>query len=388
MKKILSVLLVLCIFVSMFAVSGYSASAKEFDAYTKEFISKMSDDKTSYFTILMYDIYPEALMFVHWVNENNLLPDASMYTDEYAKELEAEYLQYVADERAKVLVKNQQFFDENFNAETDELIHNFDTRGMIVVKASKASVSKLEAMENVDVHNPTDNKSTFMSFAELNENAYKYPTEEFLESYELLYALEYYKENVDEDSEKLLYFSWGEHYMYYSLYNHYPEGVSSADEATPDYALVFCGSNMVSPAYSGGTFGDRYILQEYNIYYPYLLGFHIFVPETLTFLTLREAWDMQIDGIEDVFEDYGLGYIRGDADFDREINIKDATFIQKCLAGIESFEDKDYVSGFVEDGQKTEGRYVARVSDMNRDAEVNIKDVTAIQKYVVGIPYK
>ena len=45
MKKILSVLLVLCVFVSLFAVSGSVVSAKEFEDYTNDFLSKMSDEK-------------------------------------------------------------------------------------------------------------------------------------------------------------------------------------------------------------------------------------------------------------------------------------------------------------------------------------------------------
>ena len=390
MKKILSVLLVLCIFVSLFAVSGSVVSAKEFEDYTKDFLSKMSDEKTSFFTVGIHDIYPETIRFVYWIEENNLLPDLSEYTEEYAKKLEADYLQYAADEAEKVKERNQQFFNDNFKVGVDELIYTSNFNGRIIVKACKESILKLEAMENVSVGSPTDNKYSIPNSIEWYErDNYKCPTEEFLDTYELLYALQYYKENVKEDEERVLYkTTGGEYYAYNHLYNHYPEGVSSADEATPDYALVFCGKNWWSFEASGGTFGDRYILQESNVYYPYILGVHIFIPETQTFLTLREAWDMKIDGIEDVFEDYGLGYIRGDSNFDRKINVKDATFLQKCLAGLEEFNRNDYIAGVPEQPVEHSGRYIARVSDMTMDGVVNIKDATAIQKYVAGIPYK
>ncbi|MBQ2944392.1 MAG: leucine-rich repeat protein [Ruminococcus sp.] len=73
---------------------------------------------------------------------------------------------------------------------------------------------------------------------------------------------------------------------------------------------------------------------------------------------------------------YGFGFIAlappvyelGDANTDGNVNIKDATAIQKHLAGIEFLSNR--------------GNSVA---DFNNDSNINIKDATAIQKFIAGI---
>ncbi len=58
----------------------------------------------------------------------------------------------------------------------------------------------------------------------------------------------------------------------------------------------------------------------------------------------------------------------GDVDGDSKVTIKDATFVQKCVAGLNSLEDF--------------GKFSA---DANRDGVVNIKDATEIQKHLAGL---
>lgn len=60
----------------------------------------------------------------------------------------------------------------------------------------------------------------------------------------------------------------------------------------------------------------------------------------------------------------------GDVNFDKEVNIKDATAIQKHLAWLERLSDK-----------------ALEAADFNCDADVTIKDATAIQKYIAGLEY-
>ena len=57
----------------------------------------------------------------------------------------------------------------------------------------------------------------------------------------------------------------------------------------------------------------------------------------------------------------------GDADGNNTVNVKDATAIQKVVAGLE-------VAGYVE-----------AAADANEDGSVNVKDATAIQKWVAGL---
>lgn len=213
------------------------------------------------------------------------------------------------------------------------------------------------------------------------------------ELYELAFRARYYGDSTDDEykgdngsSEELPDFYFNvlyEHYgtpTYKATVDEATLDETTIDKATPDYVLVFAIEPMVSPAYSAGIFGDRYLLQEYNVYYPYYLGYHIITTEDMKVYTLHEAWDAGIEGIEDVFEVYGLGQIRGDSDLNRKIDIRDATFLQKCLVGLESFSDDEYVGGLTHTDVVND-----RVSDMDMDGEVNVKDVTAIQKYIAGI---
>ena len=57
----------------------------------------------------------------------------------------------------------------------------------------------------------------------------------------------------------------------------------------------------------------------------------------------------------------------GDADLNDEVNIKDATVIQKATAGVEKLTEKETFA-----------------ADVNGDKEVNIKDATAIQKHIAN----
>lgn len=98
--------------------------------------------------------------------------------------------------------------------------------------------------------------------------------------------------------------------------------------------------------------------------------------------TLREAWNLGLDGINEVFEKRIIGELIGDVDNDSRLSVKDATAIQKYIAGIvteHSIEDR--VIGIYDDDNVT----LEYMSDFNRDGERNIKDATAIQKYIAGL---
>ncbi len=66
-----------------------------------------------------------------------------------------------------------------------------------------------------------------------------------------------------------------------------------------------------------------------------------------------------------------IGYVEiGDVNADGDINIKDATAIQKHIAKIELLDEQAY-----------------KLADFNCDEYVSIKDATAIQKHIAGLPY-
>lgn len=71
-----------------------------------------------------------------------------------------------------------------------------------------------------------------------------------------------------------------------------------------------------------------------NGYYIIIPGDDLHYKNEIEVISLRMAYDENFDGIEAVFEKYGLGYLIGDANNDRVLNIKDATEIQKKIAGL------------------------------------------------------
>ena len=91
------------------------------------------------------------------------------------------------------------------------------------------------------------------------------------------------------------------------------------------------------------------------------------------------------DEIFAYLDENNIGEIIGDMDNDRKVTVKDATYIQKCVASIIEFPENDAVS---KNFYYSEGYgYLAYLSDFNRDKVRNVKDATAIQKYVAGITY-
>lgn len=386
MKKILCVIMV---FALLFVSALVPASAKvNINQYWGQTLFQLEDDETIY-SLIHYDSSENVRTyeFTYWVEQMGYLEDVADYTEKYGEELKEKYTEYVEGKRAAVLAEGKAFFEKYFDASTDELVCNSDQRALVLVKSSVAKAKSLEDKEDCTLFFADDDREYSVSRFDDNDFSVLIPpaSELNISPYELVYAMHFYK-----DAQEPRYWDAMEweisSYMYSLLYSHYP---ATAEEATPDYVLAFAGNNYVSPAFSAAGFGDKYLVQEYNIYYPYTLGMYIITTNDMKVYTLREAWDAQIDGIEDVFEDYGLGEKRGDCDHDGKITVKDATCIQKCLVGILTFTEDDYVGGIGEPGQTDgSGFFDDRVSDMNMDKVVNVKDATAIQKAVAGLEYK
>ncbi|MBQ8001313.1 MAG: hypothetical protein IJ298_08995 [Ruminococcus sp.] len=177
----------------------------------------------------------------------------------------------------------------------------------------------------------------------------------------------------DGDRENESYYDYSECYEYYD-----GDNVSSYDESTPDYVLVFAATIEVSPMIYREYIGP-YVVVSYNYRYPSNLGYYIYIPLEDKICTLKEAYDEGVEGIDEAFYNYmmirGLTGVLGDADGDNELTIKDATWIQKKVAKIK------VTSPFVKDEVEL------AVTDFDRDCEVTIKDATAIQKHVAGLEY-
>ena len=165
---------------------------------------------------------------------------------------------------------------------------------------------------------------------------------------------------------------------YNEMFEYYlPNSDSTIDESIPEYVLVYLSTNMSSEMPIADVFGE-YILKNTSIGYPFAYGYGIYIPSTEEVYSLTHAYELGIEGIEKVFTEAKIGRLIGDMDKDRKITIKDATYLQKCLAGILEFDKYDYITAY----EYEENPPLLYVSDFNRDCERNIKDATAIQKHL------
>lgn len=143
--------------------------------------------------------------------------------------------------------------------------------------------------------------------------------------------------------------------------------------ATPDFVLIEAYSNMVMEADYCYNFGE-YIMYETSTSTPAPFGYFVYIPATNRLYSIIEAYEMGVEGVETLFENKILGEMMGDANNDEKLNIRDATIIQKDLAGMVDiyyyFNDKTYAG---------------KVSDFNGDDKLSIRDATAIQKYLAGV---
>ncbi|MBR3988573.1 MAG: dockerin type I repeat-containing protein [Clostridia bacterium] len=124
------------------------------------------------------------------------------------------------------------------------------------------------------------------------------------------------------------------------------------------------------------TFSYRNDFGEYTYYNPNYYRDHgeylIYLYNKDLVYTIEEAYYNNVDGLEPALRALnGEALLKnGDANGDFEVNVKDATFLQKYTAKLESL-DKIYSLELFE-----------RSADINRDHKINVKDATLLQKQI------
>ncbi len=176
--------------------------------------------------------------------------------------------------------------------------------------------------------------------------------EKFLEQYKNGYMFdEYmYRENYEE------------------VYYHYNE-----DEEI-DWALVRF-AYIESPSFNYAAFGDYVYLGSY--YYPLSTMYGLFDVEQDKFFDVCDIEDISAySGFEEILYERIAVYPIGDANMDRDLDILDATFIQRALVQLSNFDIQD---DFTASGYHSLRGELSYLSDFNRDGERTILDATAIQ---------
>ncbi len=150
---------------------------------------------------------------------------------------------------------------------------------------------------------------------------------------------------------------WGNYDM---LYAHFEDSFEA-----PEYVVFIGCVGPAAYAYGSEEFGD-YIVVHHELDAYYDISHYVYVPAEQKVYTLREAWDNEDIDILPAFESGRVGRLRGDANKDGELNIKDATYIQKHIANIKGYKSNYYMN-------------------YDNDGRVTINDATAIQKALAGI---
>ncbi len=204
-----------------------------------------------------------------------------------------------------------------------------------------------------------------------------------------------YKECFEAVYESLSPDSGNEFWQYYDeVYEYRSQGKQESD--TPDLVLVFCADGYEFSTY-------WFVLGDYKLecgeYYPYTPGLYVVTPRDGKVYTLSDAYLQEVDGIMEMLESWSVNpetaYLRTeklhDLDGDRRITVKEATAIQKHVADIAPIRNNVLDVDLNVSCPKASfpGFYYPVVygGDFNYDGEINIKDATAIQKHIAGLPY-
>lgn len=147
-----------------------------------------------------------------------------------------------------------------------------------------------------------------------------------------------------------------------------------------NYILVYGSGNEKKDAPVYGIYGN-YVLRQNETYSPNPFGYYIYLYDEDRFITLREAVDNNIPNINKVFDEYGLGELIGDVNNDKKIDISDGANILKCSLSLKEYSVDDVLQGECENPDEN----ISSISDFNHDNQRDIRDVTAIQKYIAGI---
>ena len=135
-----------------------------------------------------------------------------------------------------------------------------------------------------------------------------------------------------------------------------------------DYIVV---EDLLIRRYPGNTFG---------------VGYGIYSVEDDRFFPIDSVLDNpKYKDIPEALRTIEAGEIIGDMDYDRNLTVKDATYIQSAIANIVEFPLEDRVDYQTVDYSEAMTEELTYISDYNRDGKRDIKDATAIQSRLAGL---
>lgn len=174
---------------------------------------------------------------------------------------------------------------------------------------------------------------------------------------------------------------------YKELFYHYDEN------RDVDWVFVFGRTNAVQPMIGYYQIGNR-LIYNLNQSIPFSLGYGIYDVADDKFYDITKVWkDEKYKGAVDLFDDvceqgfvdYKTSLKIGDMNYDGFITVSDATYLQRCLAGLEDYPVTPELQLFIDQkvGMDPKGYKTFDINDfydVNTDGTVSIGDATKLQR--------
>lgn len=332
MKKLLAVLLAVVMICSLGAVSVSAES----DGFSQMTLKKLEEHEDTEVLPVWIELYTGVKVMQRWEYfwRNGINMSRFEYDEKYKDEAYGNYMEYTTQTEGEAVEILKDFFYNELGI-SDDTMTAFN--GSVSIISTQLSVADIKRLKSFDKVLGVYLIRTFGNDASFNAR----PVEFAEESYNTEYL------------------------------------GSTADVLTP---VQFYGRDGLHLLFRGGQVKSREKSEEI------IDGFLIIgseythsddnptglfsVTESGVVRSIREGFELGLLHMDLVAMNLPYVYVIGDADYDMRITVKDATMIQKLVAGIKDYEDVVCVS---------------RPEDKDRDGRVTIKDATAIQKEIAGL---
>lgn len=161
---------------------------------------------------------------------------------------------------------------------------------------------------------------------------------------------------------------------YNELYYHYD------DNNDMDWVLVY-GTTWYETAQEVYTVLGNRVVTQCSGHVPFVLGYGVYDVKSDTFTDLGLVYNTnRYKGLKEAVEMQKIGTLIGDINDDDMISVKDATIIQKTLAGLVDYPDTDDVANRFKNAYPDHMPSVTYLSDTNKNGSRDIGDATTVQK--------
>ena len=183
------------------------------------------------------------------------------------------------------------------------------------------------------------------------------------------------------------YFDYGdfEHDEVLGSYDELLYHYENESDEEPDWTLIICPVRCAAVMYKVGTVVGSRVLSIIGGGGPgFTDGYGVYIRDTDSFVELRQSSLEKIielcPGFVEAIEENEIGQAFGDVNDDKVVDIFDATYVQRHIAGM--MEDYNIEVNFsiniISDNNVS-------IGDFDRDGETTIMDATMIQRHLVGL---